>query len=158
MTKLSQDARPSAQEIDRLRQSIHLLIRALLVSGRAGAPAEGKIPFNPLYFHILGVLMEADAMRPSDLALLLGVPRSTLSTASKALQSRGLVEQSADPDDGRAQILRLSEEGKDVAMAIKRQDRKNMKIMLEVIDPKRRRIVVDALEEISLAMTENNAN
>jgi len=156
MTKRSENAIPSAREIDRLRQSIHLLIRVLLVAGRAGAPAEGKIPFNPLYFHILGVLLEKETMRPSELAKLLGVPKSTLSTASKALQSRGLLEQSADPEDGRAQILSLSHDGKDVANAIRRQDGKNMKLMLEIIEPKRRATVIDALEEISMTLTRDS--
>ncbi len=132
---------------------MHLLIRALLISGRAGAPAEGRLPFNPLYFHMLGVLMETGPMRPTDIASTLGVPRTTLSTASKALQARGLIDQSADPSDGRAQILSLSNDGLDVAKAIKRQDLKNMKTLLEMVDPERRRIVIDVLEEVTEAIS-----
>ncbi|MEL7485917.1 MAG: MarR family transcriptional regulator [Pseudomonadota bacterium] len=142
-------ASPSPRDVDRLRQSVHLLVRTFLVAGRAGEPAEGKIPFNALYFHMLGVLTEAETMRPTALADMLGVPRSTLSTASKALQRRGLIDQSADPADGRAQILRLTEEGRRVANAIKRQDHKNMRTLLEMVDPARRKIVIDVLEDVS---------
>ncbi|MEM9839958.1 MAG: MarR family winged helix-turn-helix transcriptional regulator [Pseudomonadota bacterium] len=149
MTKMPQNASPSDEEIERLRRSVHLLIRALLVSGRAGAPAEGKLPFNPLTFQILGLLRDTGPMRPSAIAAILNVPRTTLSTASKALQARGIIEQLADPDDGRAQILKLSVGGADVAEAIKRQDRRNMETLLHMIDPKRRRVVVDVLDEIS---------
>lgn len=153
MPRSESNAIPSAEEIDRLAVAIHLLIRALLVAGRAGAPAEGRIPFNPLYFHILGLLMESGSMRPTQLAEILGVPRSTLSTASKALQARGLVNQAPDPSDGRAQILTLSKEGVEVANAIKRQDRKNMKLLLQLVDTKRRKIIIDVLEELSRAAT-----
>jgi len=150
------DATPTAREADRLATAVHLLIRALLVSGRAGPPAEGKIPFNPLYFHMLGLLMDAGPMRPTQLAQALGVARSTLSTASKALQARDLVEQTSDPSDGRAQILRLTAEGTDVAKAIRRQDRKNMKALLQLIDLKRRSVVIDVLEEVSQSVNAEN--
>ncbi len=149
MPKQITETAPSPVEVERLRKAVHLLIRALLVSGTGGAPAEGKIPFNPLYFHMLGMLSENKSMRPSSLAELLNVPRSTLSSASKALQARSLIAESADPEDGRAKVLRLTQDGKKVASAIKRQDEKNMKLMLGLVDAERRAIVLDVLDEIS---------
>ena len=149
MSKQINPSTPSIQEVNRLRTAVHLLIRALLVSGTRGAPAEGRIPFNPLYFHILGLLKEHGSTRPSALAVTLQVPRSTLSTASKALQTRKLILESPDPEDGRAKVLSLTKDGLDVANAIERQDQKNMKLMLELVDAERRAIVVDVLEEIS---------
>ncbi|MEM9285196.1 MAG: MarR family transcriptional regulator [Pseudomonadota bacterium] len=146
-------ASPFSDDAHRLARSVHLLIRALLVAGRAGQPAEGKIPFNPLYFHFLGLLFENEAMRPSDMASVLGVSRTTLSTASKALQTRGLVEQSKDPTDGRAQILRLTQDGLEVVEAIRRQDLRNMTLLLAQLEPDQGRVIIDALEQVADKIT-----
>ncbi|MEM7739309.1 MAG: MarR family transcriptional regulator [Pseudomonadota bacterium] len=140
---------PFSDDARRLARSVHVLIRSLLVAGRAGQPAEGKVPFNPLYFHLLGLLAENQAMRPSALAATLGVSRTTLSTASKALQARGLLAQSADPADGRAQILRLTPDGLDVVEAIRRQDLRNMELLLEQVGPDQRSMVIDVLEQVA---------
>lgn len=149
MQKDTHSPTPTQREISRLAEAVHLLIRALLVAGKGGAPAEGKIPFNPLYFHILSILHAEPDTRPSKLADQLGVPRTTLSTASKALKNRGLIVQAADSTDGRAQVLRLSPEGVAVAEAIRRQDHKNMALLLTLVEPRHRAVVINVLEEVS---------
>ncbi|MEO1041194.1 MAG: MarR family transcriptional regulator [Pseudomonadota bacterium] len=146
---MADPASPFSDDAKRLARSVHLLIRSLLVAGRAGQPAEGKIPFNPLYFHLLGLLLENEAMRPSALASTLGVSRTTLSTASKALQARGLLAQSPDPADGRAQILRLTPDGLDVVQAIRRQDLRNMELLLAQVGPDQRSLVIEVLEQVA---------
>ena len=122
------------QQAKRLREVIHFLIRLFLVSGRSGAPAEGRLPFNPLYFHMLGHLRESGPTRPSDLAEKFEVARSTVSTASNALINRGLMEKQPDPTDGRAHLLALTEEGSEVAQAIYRQDIVNMTLLLDQLE------------------------
>ena len=144
MTKAS----PSEENIERLRLIVHLLIRAFLVSGRAGRPAQGRIPFNPLYFHMLGIIREKGPTRPSVLAAALGVPKTTISTASKALQGRGLIEPMRDPDDGRAQLLTLTQEGAETAQAILQQDLDNMRMLLSQLDPKEHGALLDQLEGV----------
>ncbi|MEM6899693.1 MAG: MarR family transcriptional regulator [Pseudomonadota bacterium] len=141
-------ARPSSENIERLRQIVHLLIRSFLVSGRAGLPAEGKLPFNPLYFHLLGYLREHGATRPSHLAEVLDVAKTTVSTASSALQKRGLLHKLSDPDDGRAHLLALTEDGSIVAQSIYRQDVANMKLLLEQLDQSQHNALLDQLEQV----------
>lgn len=140
--------RPDAKNIERLRSVVHLLIRAFLVSGRAGRPAQGKLPFNPLYFHMLGHIREHGPTRPSVLAEILDVPKTTLSTASKALQNRGLLEQAQDPEDGRAQLLILSQDGVDTANAILEQDLANMQILLSQLAANEHGPLLDQLERV----------
>ena len=140
--------RPDAENIERLRSVVHLLIRAFLVSGRAGRPAQGKLPFNPLYFHMLGHIREHGPTRPSVLAEILDVPKTTLSTASKALQNRGLLEQAQDPEDGRAQLLILSQDGVDTANAILEQDLANMQILLSQLAANEHGPLLDQLERV----------
>lgn len=141
-------ASPSEENIERLRRIVHLLIRSFLVSGRAGLPAEGQLPFNPLYFHMLGHLREYGATRPSQLANVLDVAKTTLSTASSALQKRGLVEKRKDPDDGRAHLLALTDNGASVADAIYRQDLINMELLLQQLDQEDHEGMLTQLEKI----------
>ncbi len=140
---------PSKEDIERLAAAVHVLMRELLVVGRAGQPAEGKIPFNPLYFHILGLLREHKTARPSELAESLGVARTTLSTATRALAGRGLISQSKDPEDGRAQIVSLTEEGRKTVAAIRRQDQKNMKLLIELVPESDRASTITVLEQLA---------
>ena len=148
MDRTPPETRPNRENIERLRQITHLLIRALLISGRAGRPAQGRLPFNPLYFHMLGHIREHGATRPSVLAEILDVPKTTLSTASKALQSRGLIAPERDPDDGRAQLLALTPEGAETAQAILQQDLRNMEALLAQLDEDEHAPLLDQLERV----------
>ncbi len=139
---------PSTKSAERLREIVHVIIRMFLVSGRAGPPAEGHLPFNPLYFHILGRLRERGPTRPSELAAKFGVARTTLSTAVNALVNRGLLQKERDPHDGRAQLVKLSDTGLMVAKAIYRQDLTNMKVLLEQLDHSEIEPLLELLEKV----------
>ena len=143
----------SSEEVERLARSISQIIAALLVANRQGEPAEGLLPFNPLHFHLLRLLAANEAMRPSALADALGVARTTVSTAVRALQKRNLVASEADPTDGRAQILRLTPVGALVVSAIERQDLRNAGAMLQGVAPERASVFVDVIEEIAMRLS-----
>ncbi|MEM8849633.1 MAG: MarR family transcriptional regulator [Pseudomonadota bacterium] len=137
-------------DVDRVAQAVSGIIRALLVAGRKGAPAEGRLPFNPLYFHMLRHLRGNGPSRPSDIADQLSVSRTTLSTAAKALTGRGLLGRAPDPKDGRAHVLTLTQDGEEAVEAIMRQDRRNAQAMLDNLpDPKERAVFVAALERVA---------
>jgi DNA-binding MarR family transcriptional regulator len=60
---------------------------------------------------LLAHLDERRPTTPSELATHLGVGKSTMSAALKRLKALGYVTESADPDDGRAMLLRLAPRG-----------------------------------------------
>lgn len=65
---------------------------------------------DPLSYPVLFRLL-AGPMRVGDLASVLYTDISTVSRQASALQTHGLLDKVADPDDGRAQLLSLSAEG-----------------------------------------------
>ncbi len=132
-----------------LASAISGIIAALLVAGRSGAPAEGRIPFNPLYFHLLRRIDADGRVRPSVLADDLGVSRTTVSTALKALQGRGLLTTAPDPTDGRAHVAMLTDEGREVLQAIQRQDLRNAEAMLASLDEDERSAFVAAATKVA---------
>jgi DNA-binding MarR family transcriptional regulator len=52
-----------------------------------------------------------DAVRPGDLARIEGIAAPGMTRLVGELEGRGLVSRSADPDDGRSQLIRLTEAG-----------------------------------------------
>jgi DNA-binding MarR family transcriptional regulator len=131
-------AKPIDSQAEQLALVLHTFIHAFLVSERSGAPAEGRLKFNPLHFHILGKLAANGAMRSSALAAFLGVKRSTLSSAAERLNGLGLVARADDPSDGRAVLFSLTCAGVATAEAIKRQDLRNAATLLDQLSAEER--------------------
>lgn len=141
-------------QVKMLRTSLNVIIKTLLVAGRSGLPAEGKIPFNPLYFNILRMVGAAGAIRPSNVADDLSVPRTTVSTAFKALSKIKLIETIPDPTDKRAINVMLSHNGEEVLAAIIRQDIRNADAMLSLLDENEREKFVKLTHKISSGLSE----
>ena len=135
---------------------LNLIIRALLVAGKQGAPAEGLIPFNPLYFNMLRILQTEGHCRPSHLAEVLSVPRTTISTAVTSLVKRGIIQSEKDKDDGRAVVLSLTEQGKEVIAAIIRQDLRNAGAILSALDDTEQKALLAALAKVSKHLSDPN--
>lgn len=64
-------------------------------------------------FGILSGIGATSRITPSDLAELLGLPQTTLSTALKRLEASGDVSRSRNPDDGRSVLLELTAAGQE---------------------------------------------
>ncbi len=147
--------RQSDERTQELGHYLNLIIRALLVAGKAGAPAEGLIPFNPLYFNMLRILQAEGRCRPSHLADELSVPRTTISTAVTSLVKRGIVLSEKDPNDGRAVSLSLTSQGAEVIAAIIRQDLKNAAAMLGALDDQEQKSLLAALAKVADSLSKS---
>lgn len=143
---------------EQLAKHISTIIKNLLVTGRQGAPAEGRLAFNPLHFQMLRIVGANQATRPSDIADELAVPRTTISAAVKALQNKGLVLTAADETDGRAIAISLTDDGKEVLAAIERQDNRNATAMLEALSPQERPKFLEAMGKIANAIAQSAKN
>jgi DNA-binding MarR family transcriptional regulator len=62
-------------------------------------------------YGLLALLQDLGPLRASELVLRLGLDKSTVSRQVASLVALGLAIREADPADGRAQVLRTSEEG-----------------------------------------------
>jgi len=156
MTAIARSSMIDPEEKKRVAKALGTFVRTFLVAGRAGAPAEGRLPFNPLNFHLLEQLADHGAMRPSDLAAALGVPRSTLSSAISALEKRQLVTKEPDPDDGRAKRVSLLDEGQHTADAIKRQNLMNAGVVLALLDERDQTLFCTMIEKAAERLSELN--
>jgi DNA-binding MarR family transcriptional regulator len=64
-------------------------------------------------YGLLVRLSEAEPERATDLAAYFGVGKATMSRQLRALEELGLVERESDPADGRAYLMRMTEEGRE---------------------------------------------
>lgn len=102
---------PSADDLavaDALACQVAMLIRIVQRSGRYAGPAD----LDPATFHVLVHLARSDGpQRAGDVAEALCADPSTVSRRVAALVRQGLIERRADPADGRASLLAVTDAG-----------------------------------------------
>jgi DNA-binding MarR family transcriptional regulator len=102
---------PDAHEaFVRLEREIALLLRrARAISTRLAGELHPEL--DGAAYGLLALLQDTGPLRASDLVARLGLDKSTVSRQVSNLVDLGLVDRSADPVDGRAQVLTPSAEG-----------------------------------------------
>ena len=94
----------------RLEREIGLLLRrSRAISTRLSAELHPDL--DGAAYGLLALLQDAGPLRASDLVARLGLDKSTVSRQVGTLVQLGLVDRTADPADGRAQVLTPSAEG-----------------------------------------------
>jgi DNA-binding MarR family transcriptional regulator len=94
----------------RLEREIALLLRrSRAISARLAGQLHPDL--DGAAYGLLSLLEDAGPLRASDLVTRLGLDKSTVSRQVASLVDLGLVDRTADPADGRAQVLTASPEG-----------------------------------------------
>jgi DNA-binding MarR family transcriptional regulator len=94
----------------RLEREIGLLLRrSRAISARLAGQLHPDL--DGAAYGLLALLQDSGPLRASDLVLRLGLDKSTVSRQVSHLVDLGLVDRTADPVDGRAQVLTPSPEG-----------------------------------------------
>jgi DNA-binding MarR family transcriptional regulator len=107
------------------------VIALLMQAGRRLRTRHPLDEIDPSSFPLAKQLLGCDAMRVSDLASCVELDTSTVSRQIKQLEDKGIVERTADPDDGRASLVRLTEHGRDTVVAGFRRRFERIKLALE---------------------------
>jgi DNA-binding MarR family transcriptional regulator len=93
-----------------LEREIGLLLRrSRAISARLAGALHPDL--DGAAYGLLALLQDAGPLRASDLVARLGLDKSTVSRQVSTLVDLGLVDRTADPADGRAQVLTPSAEG-----------------------------------------------
>jgi DNA-binding MarR family transcriptional regulator len=91
-------------EVAALRRSVQRLARRL----RAQRPTGG---LTMVQLGLLAQLMEVEPLRPADLAARVRTSPQALTRPLASLTAAGLVDRHPDPEDGRQQVLTISDRG-----------------------------------------------
>jgi DNA-binding MarR family transcriptional regulator len=107
------DARPE--------QRISLLFDVFAVSQRLGAYLDRALAgtgIRPAEYAVYSLMLEAGPRTPSELAAMLGVPPSTLSTYLGTMLARGDARRIPNPADGRSVRVVLTDQGRSVVRRV----------------------------------------
>ena len=111
MQPISTAAPASAPSPEATHQVVDSVLHAVLSIGRLMRQRSAGDQHEPATFWLMKNLAE-DSMRVTDLASSTHLDTSTVSRHVSQLERAGLVERAPDPQDGRAQRVGLSAEGR----------------------------------------------
>jgi DNA-binding MarR family transcriptional regulator len=108
---VSEEASRSAPpEDDDIAPAIGAASRAMIAAMMAKVAACGFKDMTPAFASLIP-LLDATGARPTALAQRAGISKQAISQLVRELETRGYVEQVADPTDTRAKIVRLTRRG-----------------------------------------------
>lgn len=107
------------------------VIGLLMQAGRRLRTRHPEDLVDPSTFPLARQLMCRDGMRLSALAAKVELDASTVSRQIKQLEDHGIVERTADPDDGRASLVRLTDLGRSTMQAAFRRRFERIKAVLD---------------------------
>ncbi|MCC3313322.1 MarR family winged helix-turn-helix transcriptional regulator [Nocardia africana] len=138
---IQQERARSAEELAEaadLYFALGRITRLLRRSGDLGALSPGSAS-------ALGTLVRSGPMRLGDLAAAEHVTAPTMSRIVSGLEKYGYLERTADPADGRAQLLTVTEQAKSLVNGLTSARIQRFAAVLDDIDPHQRRTLGDAL-------------
>jgi DNA-binding MarR family transcriptional regulator len=112
----------------------------------------GSAPLTPGEFAVYSVLHLTGPTTPSELALDLGMGRSTLSNWLRRMDSRGHLRRRRNPDDGRSQLVQLTAAGGRLTERCFPSFSLAIETFREALDVDED-VLLDALESMSSALT-----
>ncbi|MFB7336120.1 MarR family winged helix-turn-helix transcriptional regulator [Streptomyces adustus] len=121
-------ASPEVIEIERALSRITYLSTRARQHDRLMALA--GVPLDRAAVALLRQIADSDALRPGELAQRLGVEASHVTRTVQQLQRSGYVTRVPDPDDGRAQRIQLTVEGRRAVGRIRDAGTRGMQLAL----------------------------
>ncbi|BDZ50866.1 MarR family transcriptional regulator [Frondihabitans sucicola] len=103
---------------------------------------------SPALLLALSTVVRRGPVRPSELGRIEGVAAPTATRLIVDLESRGLVDRTPDPDDGRSFFVEATAAGVDAVIAARRERAEHASALLATLDESGRAAVLDALESL----------
>jgi len=99
----------------------------------------------------LSTIVRQGPIRPSELARIEAVAAPTATRAVADLETRGLIERTADPEDGRSSLLTATRDGVTAVMHARLERAERVAALLETLTDEQRAAVWGALEALEAA-------
>ncbi|MFD0685252.1 MarR family winged helix-turn-helix transcriptional regulator [Actinomadura fibrosa] len=120
---------PSEEAYDALEREFGVFLRrARAASGQLSRAVHPEL--DSTAYGLLVCLRDRGLARSSDLAAFVGVGKPTISRQLRALEDLGLIRRRADPGDGRAHLLELTDEGRRRLDAVRSARRRHFRARL----------------------------
>ena len=117
----------STREALQLVIAMHRLLRGLRRAADIAAPHATQII-------VLGLLDQHGPLRVGELAARIPCPQPTATITVAGLQTAGLVTREADPADGRAARVRITEDGRRILHSAAQREAEALAALLSTVD------------------------
>jgi DNA-binding MarR family transcriptional regulator len=129
-------ARQSSASPESLQRAYEQLSRELQTLGRRVRSKPPLVTGDHPYLDssidaLCGLLAERGPMRLTDLAAAMWLDKSTVTRQVATLEAAGLAARVADPSDGRASLVGLTDDGRDLLGRFRQGRREGMREVLE---------------------------
>lgn len=132
---------------------VTIVRRARLPEAHARLAEATGIDLDRAAYVVLNRIAEWQPLRLSELARKIGVEPPTASVHVKRLQARGFVQRDPDPDDGRACLLSLTDEGHRIVEQATRHRQRAIAEMLDDWSEHDRREFARLLDRLTTQLT-----
>jgi DNA-binding MarR family transcriptional regulator len=132
------------------------VIGLLMQAGRRLRTRHPEDQVDPSTFPLAKQLMCHDGMRLSELAAKVELDASTVSRQIKLLEDKAIVERTPDPADGRASLVRLTDEGERSMQAAFRRRFERIQAALEPWSQRDRDLLQKLLTRLAADLREAN--
>lgn len=141
------DPQPTSPGTEETAEKLRIAILRLNRQLRHGAKPDA--PVGPLQATILALVKLEPGLGVTELAAREGMTVPSMSLHVKRLEAAGYLKRSAAKEDRRRAGLHLTEEGRTLIEALKRQRTGWLAQRLEALSPAQRRKIADALDALS---------
>lgn len=124
----------STQESLQLVIAMHRLLRGLRRTAAGAAAAAGAATPHATQLIVLALLNQHGPLRVGELATRLPCPQPTATMTVAALQSAGLVTRDADPDDGRAARVMITDYGRRTLESLAHGEAEALAVLVATVD------------------------
>jgi DNA-binding MarR family transcriptional regulator len=133
---------PEPVRADEFAEAFVSLVRSLGLLEPDSTPCGA--PMSVAEAHALTILREGP-LHQGKLGARLHLGKSTTSRLTDALAERGWIHREADPVDGRARLLSLTDSGAEAAAGVVQRRSRRLTALLKHIEPGQHATVIDAL-------------
>jgi DNA-binding MarR family transcriptional regulator len=128
----------NTQEALRLVIAMHRLLRGLRKAADIAAPHATQLI-------VLALLAQHGPLRVGELAARIPCPQPTATTTVAGLQTAGLVTREADPADGRAARVLITEDGRLTLHSVAQREAEALAALLSTVDDEELRVLHAAI-------------
>ncbi|MFE2374520.1 MarR family winged helix-turn-helix transcriptional regulator [Streptomyces sp. NPDC059398] len=144
MVEATNPSGSAADDVDAVTRAVLTASRVLVaVSARSLAAVEDRVTLPQ--FRLLVAFSTRGAAKLVDVAEWLGVNPSTAMRMADRLIAAGLVDRRINPDNRRATLLQLTDEGHSIVEQVTTRRRTEIATIVERMAPSQRTALVDAL-------------
>ena len=104
-----------------------------------------KYGLTPTRLSALAALAKWGPQRPGTLAARLGMSQASMSHLSEILEASGWVVRRLDPEDGRAYLLSVTDDGVSVLNTLQREGTARLTDGIRILSDRQRQVLSDAL-------------